>query len=209
MLVEDLRRGEIGEVLTRDQGLWLLLLLGAAVVLVLVGYGSTRIVSVSRKRDLVDRLLATSAMALIFPASSVPIRVSCRLHDRSARMLNPFTAWSQHVHDDFHDPVPCDGPDSGIFVIVRALKQNRTIAEDLPNDHLDHTPASVHVWRDLKSVLAAPIRDFNDLSPEAEVLGVLAFDSAKPLSENLFDSATARDICCAYASCIFRLLKEG
>lgn len=100
--------------------------------------------------------------------------------------------------------MPCNHPDSNRFVIVRAFKERDVKAKNVAPSEVSGMP--VAVWPELKCVIAAPIRDFND--PQCKPLGTINFDSNRTLEEVHFEGKRAQEICRVYASSIYDLLKD-
>ena len=138
------------------------------------------------------------------PQSAVEIRAFCHLYNERKKELYTYCAWGYQWNKDFDSTVPCNHPDSEKFVIVRAFQQCTVIAEDVGSDRVVGMP--VPVWPELKCVLAAPIRDFND--PQCQPIGTINFDSNRTLEEAHFKGKRAEEICLVYASSIYDLLKD-
>ena len=138
------------------------------------------------------------------PQSELEIRAFCHLYNEKKKELYTYCAWGYQWNEDFDSTVPCNHPNSDKFIIVRAFQQRKPFAEDVGLDGVVGMP--VPVWPELKCVLAAPIRDFND--PLCQPLGTINFDSNRTLEEAHFKGKRAEEICLLYASSIYDLLKD-
>jgi hypothetical protein len=161
----------------------------------------------SRKSQHVRQLLAVLGHALTMTSDGATVRVACRLYDRKTKRLLPYETWSMHRHADTYDPIPCQGPDSEKFVVVRAFKGNWIDKNDV---HINGDyPPDVRVWQELKSVLAAPIRSFESSDHETAPLGTLSCDSNKSLVESRFHDQAAMDMASVSAAYIYEILTGG
>jgi hypothetical protein len=161
----------------------------------------------SRKSQQVRQLLAVLGHALTMTSDGATIRVACRLYDPRSKRLLPYETWSMHHHADTYDPVPCQGPDSEKFVVVRAFKGNSIDKNDV---HVDGDyPPNVRVWQELKSVLAAPIWSFESSDHTSAPLGTLSCDSNKSLQESRFHDQAAIDMASVSAAYIYKILTGG
>ncbi len=183
------------------------LLLVIACSIVFCRYKISGSLSEANRKEAIEHLLHASARALVFPSEKVRIRAFCHLADTKTKELLPYCSWSPHQDTDSDVRVPYEGSDSSIFVIAKAFKRRHVIAEELPPNHLDQTPQGIRdmVWKDIRCVLAAPIRDFS--KSDSEILGTISFDTSQPLSSIKFDTPSAKDICVLYARAIYDLLK--
>jgi hypothetical protein len=166
--------------------------------------------SFSRDRKLVvKQFLEALARALIFPQtdSNLAIRATCRIYNKKKQHLETYAFYGDPADADPFQPIPTDGERSKPFSIVKALKEKRIVASDIPPGA--KYPDDIRVWKRIRSVLAAPLRDYDEFGPQGEVLGTISFDSSKPLTALHFDKEGAREICRISASCIYRILKEG
>jgi hypothetical protein len=151
----------------------------------------------ARLRPAIEGLLEAAARALVHPHSDRVIRAFCHKADPATKELVPFCSW--HPGDDSGAHIPFEGKNASGFVIVRAFREKRIMWKDDPP-----RPRKYNVWRDLKSVLAAPVRDYND--DEDPCWGTICFDSDRSAKEMGFDSDGARKIVRLIARSIHRLL---
>jgi hypothetical protein len=162
------------------------------------------------RKDVITKLLEAAAKALVLPRSveRVPIRAFCHLVDLKTKKLVPFCTWSLYPYPHYDALIPCEGPESQVFVIARVYQKGSVLAEELPDNHIDITPPDLRnkMWKDIRCVLAAPIRQF-DMSG-SDILGTISFDSSHPLTSLGFDKPQAEQICILYASSIFELLQK-
>jgi len=185
-------------------------LLFCAVSIVVARQRLARRWSALSRKDVITKLLEAAAKALVLPRSveRVPIRAFCHLADLKTKKLVPFCTWSLYPYPHYDALIPFEGRESEVFVISRAFQKGSVLAEELPANHIDLTPPDLRdkMWKNIRCVLAAPIRQF-DISG-SEVLGTISFDSSHPLTSLGFDKPQAEQICILYASSIFELLRK-
>lgn len=155
----------------------------------------------------IESILEAAARALVHPNSieDVPVRAFCDRAQVETRTLIPECRWTNHHYEDRNVPIPYDGPDSDQIVIARCFREKKVIAQELPDQWRSGVRAELQeiIWADIRSVLAAPIRDETD--PDSVCLGVLCFDTSVALKDVGFDSPQAKDIAVLIASCVYRL----
>ncbi len=159
------------------------------------------------RRDQLRRLHEAFARAILFPRKErIRLRVFCHLADTRRKLLFPFCSWSWTHFPDYDRPVPYAGAGSDIFVIAEAYLSRDAVARNLPIDHLARTPSHVAVWPDIRSVIAAPIRDFDD--PDCVPLGTISLDCDRTLEALKLDQVESQEMARIYAAAVYRLLKE-
>ena len=190
----------------REVGYWNLLVLGFGLI-VLLRYRITRQFSIKTQRRVAENILQAAARTLALPkrGGENSFRAACHLYDARHKELKHFCHWSSFWHADWDQSIPCNHPRSEKFVIVRAFKYRAPEAKNLEDD--ERSNLLVPVWSGIKSVIAAPIRDFNNPDPEAEPLGTISFDSSLTLQQARLDTDQAKEICRIYASSLYELMK--
>jgi hypothetical protein len=114
-------------------------------------------------RTQVKIVLEATCRAPIHPhtLTGYPIRAQCRIANTRDKRLEPFCSWSYLIPPDKGLSVDYEGPDKDVLVIAKAYRSNRILAEDLPSNHNELYTGGHKgmIWPELRSVLAAPIRD--------------------------------------------------
>lgn len=206
-VMRDMSRAHAALLMARDGGGAMLLLGTIAIVLTVVAYHSTRRFELDEKQRLTQHLLHSIGCALVVVTNGASIRVACRKYDRKTKRLKPYATWSSHEYPDSYEAVSCEGPDADKFVIVRAFKAKWVLCENIADNRT--YPPGVHVWGELKSVLAASIRRLESSDQNVDVIGTLSCDSNKTLEESKFDHPVAKDMICACAATVYEILVGG
>lgn len=164
-------------------------------------------------KSAIERMLEAAVRALIFPKTeetdSVVVRAFCHLADTQHGKLVPFALYSSVTPSDRSTAIPFKGPDAIDFVIAEAYNTGKIVRKDLQKEETITYPENSflsEINRDLKCVLAVPIREFHPLGDIT--LGTVSFDSTTHrLSEIGFDTESASDVIKNLAESIFLLLQ--
>ena len=177
----------------------------AFIFIVVLRYKMTRQFSMETQRRVARNILEAAARTLALPKQGreEKFRAACYLYNRRHNTLEHFCHWSSYWHPEFEQPIPRDHPRSEKFVIIRAFNNRRIERKDLEDDERSNLP--IEVWKEIRSVLAAPIRDFDD--PKRIPLGAISFDSSLTLQQARLDTDQAKEICRIYASSLYELMK--
>lgn len=135
----------------------------------------------------VGYLLHSLSLALLngVAAEGTSFRMFCHLADADHTVLRPLCRWSERHTDDYNAGIPLNPPDSDPFVISRAFRERKIVAENLTDGHLGSYPLSLRtkILPSLKCVVAAPICDFEPIS--SEPLGTISIDCSTSRLEEL------------------------
>ncbi len=195
------RRGVSGLLSTLEATGWSNAFVVALFVALVVHGLAVRTARTLRRDDqmfAVGQLLEVAARALVFPESwdAVEVRAFCHRLDRKGKWLQYAVGRSSHAHDDVWDPVPVDElrPDGQpVFVIAEAAKTHNTVLRELSSER-SPVEKGLNVWKDIRVVLAAPIRDPDD-RVHGRCLGTVSFDTSESGRGILVDNEQrSRDI---------------
>jgi hypothetical protein len=171
------------------------------------------------KRDLLQRFLLAIYRLVVALTQNQDIRLYCHIADLEKFQLHPVSVASGHMNDDYRVPVPFDGPGSEPFIIGKAMKAGRIIAENLPPNHLDTYPLYLRakILANLKCVIATPILTYDPGDEDTAIpIGTVSIDCTSATLEQLgmVDSRGVvtdeiNDILKSCASVVHRVLASG
>lgn len=140
------------------------------------------------KRDLLQRFLLAIYRLVAALTQNGDIRLYCHIADFKKLELHPVSIASAHMNDDYRVPIPYEGAGSEPFIIAKAMKSGRIIAENLPLNHLDTYPPDIRprILANLKCVIATPILTYDLGDEDAAIpIGTVSIDCTSATKEQL------------------------
>lgn len=141
-----------------------------------------------RSKNLIDQILESTARWFTLRAgvSTDEVRGFCHLFDAANASLQPISSYMEHHWEDAGVAVPCPAAQGSQdwFIIAKAFRQDRyqcaEVNWQLPN--LEQVPHAMDVKRNLRSIIAHPIRPL-PTAKKVSPIGTVAFDSSRSLQD--------------------------
>ena len=140
----------------------------------LIAHGHIR----SGQKDIIARFLKATYLLVAELTKNRDIRLYCHVADEEDGLLYPVSIASIHIYDDYNAAIPFDGPKSRPFIIAKAMKEKKIVAEDLPPELWKSYPEELkgRVLHTLKCVVATPVLAYDPTDDERVPIGTISID---------------------------------
>jgi hypothetical protein len=141
----------------------------------LIAHGHVR----PAQKDIIQRFLNATYLLVAVLTKNRDIRLYCHVADEEEQLLYPISIASIHINDDYRVAIPYEGAKAKPFIIAKAMKEQRIVAEDLPPDHNEWYPEELktRILATLKCVIALPILAYDPADEDKAVpVGTISID---------------------------------
>jgi hypothetical protein len=170
-------------------------------------YKSSSIFLTPGQDQLIEDLLRAMRKGLKLASKRSDIRITLRTYDTELNGLRYRASWPRidaQNEKDNRQVIPCAGKDAEMFVVAQAFNDRLAILANAGGVY----PSQFNIAPNLRSVLAAPVFDYEEIVYDDRPLGALSCDFSTTVEDTNIDSEEAKQMALRFAFLVFKILSR-